>query len=336
MNKALVCVTGFFLYFTLMFAGGVDIPPQYNQDKSVIVDSLLAVDELSGSIYYEQNYTNVYSNWQGGQTYIGDYYSWAWMAWFASIGYLSFQVPPIPEGYELQNATLWVYIQTWSGNNNGNYPIFDYGTTTVYPDGILEHINYGGSLSSHDVIPSSVYGTYTFFTSETLIPPCWVSYDVTDCLLCDLVGNRPLSQYRIYLQGFSDWDNREDYIVYDSYSIPILPHSVKILYTLTDGTPNNDPSIPRPNLTVSCHPNPFSDRCSITVKAPDPGICKLKIYNIKGQVVRCYDVNFNSSDERNLDWDGRDDSGKQVCGGVYFVVAESGVNTAKSKVLYIR
>ncbi len=70
--------------------------------KNEIVDSLLAVDELSGSIYYQQNYITVDANWQEGETYIGDYYSWAWMVHFASIGYLSFELPSIPEGYKMQ------------------------------------------------------------------------------------------------------------------------------------------------------------------------------------------------------------------------------------------
>ncbi len=304
--------------------------------KNEIVDSLLAVDELSGSIYYQQNYLTVDANWQEGNTYIGDYYSWAWMVHFASIGYLSFVLPIIPDSYLIQSASLWVYIQSWSGNGNGCYPIFDYGETMVCPEGILEHIDYGDTFNSNDVIPSSVYGTFTFFSNETLTPPCWVSLDVTDCLAMDFTSNRSLSQYRLYLNGFSDWDNRDDYIVYASYSIPQLPHSPKIVFTLSNDTSVDDPTIPQPKLFVSCYPNPFSRTSTILVKAPEPFSCKLSIYNLKGQLIRSQSGIINAAGDHTFQWDGRDDIGRQVSGGIYIAVVEAGRNTASTKILYLK
>jgi len=304
--------------------------------RNEIVDSLLAVDVLSGSIYYQHNYITVDANWQEGETWIGDYYSWAWMVRFASIGYLSFELPLFPEGYHLQSAHLMMYIGAMSGNSTvGIYPIFNSDYTTVYPQGILEHIDYGDAFNSIDVIPSSVYSTHTFFTNETLTTPCWVSHDVTDCLLMDFAENRSLTQYRIYLNGFSDWDNRDDYIATTTGSSTYYQFSVKIVYTLSDGTSVDDPTIPQSKLIVSCYPNPFSRTNSILVKASEPGSCKLNIYNLKGQLIRTQSSYSEATGDHTFQWDGRDNTGKRVSGGIYIAVVEGGRNKASSKIIYL-
>ena len=337
MKLRFVCSIALLMFVSMLFAGADPFTSKLGNSKHEIVDSLLAVDELSGSVYYQQNYLTVDANWQESQTYIGDYYSWAWMVRFASIGYLSFELPQIPDGYHLQSAHLMIYIGDMRGNSEWDvYPIFNHGNTSVFPEGIMEHIDYGDTFNSIDVIPSSVYGTYTFFNHETLLPPCWVSFDVTDCLLLDFADNRSLTQYRFYLDGFSDWDNHEDYIATNTSSYPFFQYSPKIAYTLSDGTSVTDSTIPPPQMSISCYPNPFSDRSLITVKAPEPGLCKLSIYNIKGQKIRSYGKSIQSSDDHTFHWDGRDDTGRQVSGGIYFAVVEAGRYKASSKILYVR
>ena len=329
-----VCV--FILLTVILYGESLPFSDTMGVSKNEIVDSLLAVDELSGSIYYQNNYITVDTNWQEGETWIGDYYSWAWMVHFASIGYLSFELPMIPDGYHLQSAHLMMYIGAMRGNStSGVYPIFNSGDNSVYPEGILEHIDYGDSFNSNDVVPSNVYSTHTFFTNETLTTPCWVSHDVTDCLLMDFAENRSLTQYRIYLNGFSDWDNRDDYIATTTGSSTYYQFSAKIVFTLSDGTSIDDPTIPQPNLIISCYPNPFSDISTISVKASEPGICKLSIYNLRGQLISSQSSNIYAADDHTFQWDGRDAIGKQVSGGIYIAVVESCRNKVSSRVMYI-
>lgn len=337
MKTILLSVVVLHMFIGFLYGGAELLPGKKASAKHEIVDSLLAVDELSGSIYYQNNYITVDSNWQEGETWIGDYYSWAWMVHFASIGYLSFELPMIPDSYHLQSAHLMMYIGAMEGNSTSSvYPIFNSVDNSVYPEGILEHIDYGDSFNSNDVIPSNVYGTHTFFTHETLSTPSWVSHDVIDCLLMDFAENRSLTQYRIYLNGFSDWDNRDDHIATNTSSYAFFQYSPKIVFTLSDGTSVDDPTIPQPNLIISCYPNPFSDKSSITVKATEPGVYKLNIYNLKGQLIRSYRNSLNSSGEHTSQWDGRDDTGRQVSGGIYYAVVESGKYTASSKILYMK
>jgi hypothetical protein len=322
---------------SLLFAEADPFDTKISNSKHEIVDSLIAVDQLSGSIFYQQNYATVDASWMEGATYIGDYYDMGWMVHFASISYLSFGVPIIPEGYQLKTAVLVIYVYSTTGDSYlGEYPVFNNGSTATYPDGILEHIDYGSIFNSNDVIPTSIYGSYTLFSHSSLVPPCLISYDVTDCLISDLAEGRSLNQYRIYLQGFSDWDNWDDFIAIGSHSNPYGMDVPKIHYTLTDGTSNNDPTIPPTLLTISCYPNPFSDISTITIKASEPGYSKLIIYNTKGQLIRTYGNNGGDSGEQTFHWDGRDYAGKQVSGGIYLAVVEAGKNKARSKILYIK
>jgi len=154
--------------------------------------------------------------------------------------------------------------------------------------------------------------------------------------LLDFAQNRSLTQYRFYLDGFSDWDNREDYISTNTSSSTYWDYSPKIIYTLSDGVSNIDPTITQPQISISSYPNPFSDISSITVKASDPGLNTLNIYNIKGQLIRSYRNSSQSSIDRTFQWDGRDDTGRQVSGGIYIAVVESGRNRVSSKILYIK
>jgi len=154
--------------------------------------------------------------------------------------------------------------------------------------------------------------------------------------LMDFSENRSLTQYRIYLDGFSDWDNREDYIATTTDSSPYNPYSPKIFYTLTDGTSIDNPVIPKPKLSISTYPNPFSRTNTILIKASEPGVCKLRIYNLKGQLIRSQSSNINAGGDHTFQWDGIDDTGKQVSGGIYIAEVESGRNKASSRVLYLR
>ena len=79
MKTKLICSLALLMFVSMLFAGADPFTAKLGNPKHEIVDSLYAVDQLSGSIYYQQNYFTVDANWQEGHTYIGDYYDWGWM-----------------------------------------------------------------------------------------------------------------------------------------------------------------------------------------------------------------------------------------------------------------
>jgi len=68
----------------------------------------------------------------------------------------------------------------------------------------------------------------------------------------------------------------------------------------------------------------------------EPGLSKLSIYNLKGQKVRSFEGNPGAGAEQTFLWDGKDDSGRKVSGGIYLAVAQAGNKVAKSKILYLK
>ena len=66
------------------------------------------------------------------------------------------------------------------------------------------------------------------------------------------------------------------------------------------------------------YPNPFNSKTTISFSLPlYTQKAELKIYNIKGQLVRILDMD-NKSGIGNLTWDGLDSFGKKVGSGIYF------------------
>ena len=98
----------------------------------------------------------------------------------------------------------------------------------------------------------------------------------------------------------------------------------------------SDDSTP-PALSLSLpSPNPFSNTVSITLKATNfDKTATLKIYNQKGQLVRTLmqDLPYNTQE---FIWDARDDQGRKVSSGVYFLQAKQGKHTATRKMVLIR
>ncbi|UCD05193.1 MAG: T9SS type A sorting domain-containing protein, partial [candidate division WOR-3 bacterium] len=64
------------------------------------------------------------------------------------------------------------------------------------------------------------------------------------------------------------------------------------------------------------------------------GLC---IYDATGRLVKSFDqVSSIQNQASSVLWDGRDDNGRQLAGGVYFVKLEAGDLSATEKVLLVK
>ena len=71
-------------------------------------------------------------------------------------------------------------------------------------------------------------------------------------------------------------------------------------------------------LTATVTPNPFNPSTTIRLTLPEPGPVSLTLYNVTGQVVRRLLLHqYREAGIHTLTWDGRDDQGRDVAGGVY-------------------
>ena len=81
----------------------------------------------------------------------------------------------------------------------------------------------------------------------------------------------------------------------------IIPITFNPSSAISDGQQN-------PVVAVQAVPNPFNEMCKWEVQGSRSAEAKLKIYNLKGQLLH---------QSRDLSWDGRDASGRECISGVY-------------------
>jgi len=86
------------------------------------------------------------------------------------------------------------------------------------------------------------------------------------------------------------------------------------------------------------YPNPFNPETWIPYQLSEDAYVVIRIYMTTGQLVRTLalghrDAGFYISKERAAYWDGRNESGEEVCSGVYFYTVQAGDFTAIEKML---
>ncbi|HOH47449.1 MAG TPA: FlgD immunoglobulin-like domain containing protein, partial [Candidatus Cloacimonadota bacterium] len=87
---------------------------------------------------------------------------------------------------------------------------------------------------------------------------------------------------------------------------------------------NDDPSA-NPVITklVGNYPNPFNPETSIRFSLKEAGNVSLRIYNLRGQLVRTLVNGSYQSGNHTVVWNGRDNNGNSVSSGVYMYRMES-------------
>ena len=65
-------------------------------------------------------------------------------------------------------------------------------------------------------------------------------------------------------------------------------------------------------------PNPNRGSCLICYFLPEPSPVTLRVYDVSGRLVRELEKGMRSVGANSVRWDGRDESGRPVAGGVYF------------------
>jgi flagellar hook assembly protein FlgD len=66
-------------------------------------------------------------------------------------------------------------------------------------------------------------------------------------------------------------------------------------------------------------PNPFNSQTTIRYEIPEASDVQIAVYNLKKQKVRTLLARRMEAGAHQVVWDGRDESGKQVASGTYWV-----------------
>ncbi|MCK4339805.1 MAG: T9SS type A sorting domain-containing protein, partial [Candidatus Cloacimonetes bacterium] len=154
------------------------------------------------------------------------------------------------------------------------------------------------------------------------------------CSIYDLSNIENNSINEIY--SFQNWS-------YAQQTIPFMRNCNNYLLYLEDTSVNiyeySTTSIDEElqqvnNIQFTNYPNPFSNSTTISFFNTKPSKnTKIKIYNIKGQLVKQLSiVNCKSS----IDWDGKDENGKQVPSGIYLCKLSIGKEAIVRKMVLLR
>lgn len=102
-------------------------------------------------------------------------------------------------------------------------------------------------------------------------------------------------------------------------------------------TGSDDPGLsPTAQISLQNYPNPFRDETQICVKLEEAAPITLKIFNIRGQLVRTIIKEEAIRGDNYLVWNGKDGTDRSCASGIYYLRAESAGVKASLRTLIIK
>ncbi len=89
----------------------------------------------------------------------------------------------------------------------------------------------------------------------------------------------------------------------------------------------NSPSASGAIVMQQAYPNPFNPQTKITFANSHPGTVDVRVFNVRGELVRTIANQWFPQGEHTVSWDGRTDRGLHTPSGVYYVRAKTGGST---------
>ena len=142
----------------------------------------------------------------------------------------------------------------------------------------------------------------------------------TDYTFSDPISVQSTTTYYYWLES----------VDYSGNTVFFGPTSVIIENQPDNPTP---PSIEITELQQN-YPNPFNPKTKINFYVKDGETAQLLIYNVKGQIVKSYPDYENGF--HTVDWNGKDDLGKQVGSGLYFYRLDSATTSQIRRMIFLK
>jgi hypothetical protein len=297
--------------------------------NDTIVDTLYSVLNLEAFI----NYNTFHHVYMWGlahpQQYVivtGDWYDVINGGETVTRNLMSFSVQEAPEGYELVSAKLHLYQTGYSGNeHSGIWPEWNLGNGDFHYNLLIEHVNYGDSVTWEDfhcpVI--SPYGTEV----DSTIVTGWRNVLLTDAYLHDLDEGRIYSQYRFRFPVDTDFDARIDDIGFGSSYAP-LEYRPFLILVYNHQSSVEEESLPDSFQSISIFPMPMRNNGEISFQLAQPGFISIIMYNIKGQKVKQLFMGEKVSGKHSLAF-----QTDAYANGMYLIKLQSGKTIVTKKLL---
>jgi hypothetical protein len=221
---------------------------------------------------------------------------------------------------------------TYRTDDTSNYATYiDYFSNTVplnYSETQLQLDAFGG-ISTLVYLEWSPYGPEGGNWSEYAVDVC--TYDT---------ANRLSSVVKTYNFGGDNtitWtyaydanNNRSECIKTTNYP------QARFVYTWGQSTANEDEVSAGSNLSLQAYPNPFNTKTTLSYAVKEPISVIIDIYNIKVQKVKTLINTTKTAGNHTANWDGTDNNGAKVSGGVYFCRMTAGSQIATRKIILMK
>ncbi len=116
-------------------------------------------------------------------------------------------------------------------------------------------------------------------------------------------------------------DQVSDLIIngWEEITVTVSDNNLDFVTSTIEQVENYDTQIITPTTQITNFPNPFNPETTISFNIVNPARVKLDIFNIKGQKVTSLGEDFYSKGNHQVLWNAKDDSGKSLPSGIYYL-----------------
>ena len=100
---------------------------------------------------------------------------------------------------------------------------------------------------------------------------------------------------------------------------PVLMAQASAAVNVTTAVPGDGGSRPRILALAQNTPNPFAGSTRIAYELPAAGAVRVDVFDLSGRLVRTLVDGPQGPGRETVAWDGRDDAGRALAGGIYFI-----------------
>lgn len=101
-------------------------------------------------------------------------------------------------------------------------------------------------------------------------------------------------------------------------------------------TNNQGLDVPMITQLKAIYPNPFNPVAFIPFSLAEPVEVKIRIYNLRGQIVRDFDLGEMEPGFHHVTWDGNDPRGKELASGLYQIQLTAGSQNFQRKAILLK
>jgi hypothetical protein len=242
--------------------------------------------------------------------------------------------------YKFINGEEWEFV------NNRFFQLDD-----TAPLQILDVVNFN-NMSPYDFISQDV--TVAFRVNMTNVEQIGVvtiagdfnGWNTTDYILDDFnfpgihridilfaAGSYRYHEYKylndgVYEDGFNRWLEIDD-----SNATQLLD----VVFFSDDVVSSDESLLPNVIAAFNNYPNPFNPSTTISFSINEAlPYATIKIINVKGQLVEEFHFENLNSGIHQIEWNGKDKSGKSVASGLYFSILQTHRETLSQKMILLK